>query len=321
MSPSGLVNTVSASSRGVPRRHLLTTSGKPAADIDPSPKSVPTSTVFSASQLTSDLAAGRLKPSATNFLAAMSNSRTTAASEPPGDREISARVYSGSMTSAPAHTQFSSSAAASASMSMMTSQSGESRQYSSRVVRRHSPRGCSASVQKLYRYSPRRLTPEIRSLESATSSASARMRSNRSPLSSASVVSLFCLTQSSACSQVMSSNHRYGSSSTIVTPQRKHSDKRLKDSYQTTDPCAAFAGTVSGAATPSKYPRRKVHTIESRPAPPFPHIRDVNGYGGLRDRGHAWQGVASRYPGGADYLGGIRAGIEANKDSPPEPLR
>ena len=118
---------------------------------------------------------------------------------------------------------------------------------------------------------PRRLTPGIRSLESATSSASARMRSNRSPLSSASVVSLFCLTQSSACSLVMSSNHRYGSSSTIVTPQRKRSDKRLKDSYQTTDPCARFRWNRFGRRNAEQIPSAgKVHTIESRPAPPFP---------------------------------------------------
>jgi hypothetical protein len=64
----------------------LITNGNPAADIDPSPKSVPTSTVFSSSQLTSFLAAGRLNPPATNSLVAMSNSRTTIASEPPRDR-------------------------------------------------------------------------------------------------------------------------------------------------------------------------------------------------------------------------------------------
>jgi len=90
-SPLEPVKTVSASSRGVPRRHLLTTSGNPAADVDPSPKSVPTSTVFSSSQLMSLLASARLNPSATNSRVTMSNSRTTAASEPPSDRLISAR--------------------------------------------------------------------------------------------------------------------------------------------------------------------------------------------------------------------------------------
>jgi len=54
----------------------------------------------------------------------MSNSRTTAASEPPGDRLISARSWSGSMTVAPAHTQFRSSVRANSSTSMTTSQSG-----------------------------------------------------------------------------------------------------------------------------------------------------------------------------------------------------
>ena len=54
----------------------------------------------------------------------MSNSRTTAASDPPRDREINAREWSGSMTSAPAHTQFSPSARANSSRSMTTSQSG-----------------------------------------------------------------------------------------------------------------------------------------------------------------------------------------------------
>ena len=81
------------------------------------------------------------------LLSVMSNSRTTDASEPPRDRLTSARVYSGSMTSAPFQTQFSPSASASASTSMMTSQSGESVLYDSSVVRRHSPRGLAASTQ------------------------------------------------------------------------------------------------------------------------------------------------------------------------------
>ena len=120
------LNNVSASSSGVPRRQRLTSRGYPDSVSEPSPKSVPISTVFSSSQLIWVLASGTSKPSATNSPVRMSNSRTTAASEPPRDRLISAREWSGSMTLAPAHTQFSSSSAASASRSITTSQSGAS---------------------------------------------------------------------------------------------------------------------------------------------------------------------------------------------------
>ena len=51
--------------------------------------------------------------------------------------------------------------------------------YSSSVVRRHRPFGCSASCQKLYRYSPRRRTNGMRSSASSTSRASARRLANR----------------------------------------------------------------------------------------------------------------------------------------------
>ena len=43
---------------------------------------------------------------------------------------------------------------------------------------------------------------------------------------------------------------------------------------------------------------------------------------GLRDRAPALaKGVRAAPPGGEDYLGGVRAGIEAVKDSLHEPLR
>src|SRR5215208_7255149 len=54
----------------------------------------------------------------------------------------------------------------------------------------------------------------MRASVSSTSSASERICSNRSPVSSLSVGSLCLRTQSSASSPVMSSSHRYGSSST-----------------------------------------------------------------------------------------------------------
>src|SRR5215203_4233230 len=54
----------------------------------------------------------------------------------------------------------------------------------------------------------------MRASVSSTSSASARICSNRSPVSSLNVGSLCLRTQSSASSPVMSSSHRYGSSST-----------------------------------------------------------------------------------------------------------
>ena len=120
------LNNVSASSSGAPRRQRFTSRGYPESVSDPSPKSVPSSTVFSSSQLIWVLASGSSKPPGTNSRVRMSNSRTIAASEPPRERLISATVWSGSMTSAPAHTQFSPSASARASTSIITSQSGDS---------------------------------------------------------------------------------------------------------------------------------------------------------------------------------------------------
>ncbi|COW28880.1 Uncharacterised protein [Mycobacterium tuberculosis] len=56
------------------------------------PKSVPSKTVSGSSQVIWDLAGGSWNPSSTNSRVSMSNSRTMDASEPPGDRPISARV-------------------------------------------------------------------------------------------------------------------------------------------------------------------------------------------------------------------------------------
>ena len=100
--------------------------GYPDSVSEPGPKSVPTNTVSWSSHDRPDLASGNWKPSATNSSFSMSNSRTTVASAPPRDSSINATVYSGSMTSAPAQTQFSSSVSAKASTSMMTSHSGSS---------------------------------------------------------------------------------------------------------------------------------------------------------------------------------------------------
>jgi hypothetical protein len=84
------LNTVSAASRGCPRRHRLTSRGYPDSVSEPSPKSVPSSTVFSSSQLIRVFASGNSNPSATNSRVRMSNSRTIAASDPPCDRLINA---------------------------------------------------------------------------------------------------------------------------------------------------------------------------------------------------------------------------------------
>ena len=115
------VNSVSASASGWSRRHRFTIRGYPDSVSEPGPKSVPTSTVSWSSQEIRDLASASSKPSATKDVVRMSNSRKMLASEPPRDSEIKASVWSGSMTSAPAHTQFSPSARASSSRSMRTS--------------------------------------------------------------------------------------------------------------------------------------------------------------------------------------------------------
>src|SRR6266542_2613163 len=59
------------------------------------------------------------------------------------------RWYPGRSRVAPCQTQFSPSAALSASTSMRTCQSGSSLRYSSRVVRRHNPRGLASSFHRL----------------------------------------------------------------------------------------------------------------------------------------------------------------------------
>src|SRR5262249_18789162 len=119
-------NSSSASDSGWPRRHRFTSRGYPESVSDPSPKSVPTSTVSSSSQPIRVLASPTVNPSATNSRVLMSNSRTSTASDPPRDSPISASENSGSITSAPPHTQFSSSPAANSSTSISTSQSGSS---------------------------------------------------------------------------------------------------------------------------------------------------------------------------------------------------
>ena len=86
----------------------------------------------------------------------------------------------------------------SASTSSRISQAGSALRYSSSVVRRHRPRGCSASCQKLYSRSPRRRTNGIRSRASRTSLIPDRSSSNLSPTASwARECALRSLTQAS----------------------------------------------------------------------------------------------------------------------------
>src|SRR6185295_16181944 len=86
---------VFAAERGVPRFQSFTIRGYPDVVIEPGPKSVPTQTVSSSRQATLDLASGRAKPLDTNSFFLVSNSRTTAASEPPCDSSIRQRVWAG----------------------------------------------------------------------------------------------------------------------------------------------------------------------------------------------------------------------------------
>ena len=73
-----------------------------------------------------DLASVSVKPSLRKDLAAGSNSRTTTASPPPRDRFTRQRL-SETLHSAPFHTQFSCSSAASLSTSSSVSQAGVAR--------------------------------------------------------------------------------------------------------------------------------------------------------------------------------------------------
>ena len=113
------------------------------------PKSVPTYTVSMSFQPIVLLASGSVKPSATNSFLMTSNSRTTAASAPPRDRDSRQRSYFGYRQSMPASTQLSFSALPSASRSNTSSHFGAGLRYSASVVRRQIPRGCWSSRQKL----------------------------------------------------------------------------------------------------------------------------------------------------------------------------
>src|SRR5262245_15831025 len=117
--------------------------------MEPGPKSVPTYTVSLSFQLMDDLPSDSMKPSGSHFLAARSNSRTTLASLPPRERLTRQRSYVGYRHAAPRQTQLAFSARLSASTSMRISHAGLAFTYSASVVRRHSPRGFTSSVQKL----------------------------------------------------------------------------------------------------------------------------------------------------------------------------
>lgn len=86
------VKIVSASSSGWPRRHFLTSRGRPMSVSDPSPKFGAHQQGVLVQPAHVVLACRQENPSATNWRVAMSNSRTTIASEPPRDRQITARV-------------------------------------------------------------------------------------------------------------------------------------------------------------------------------------------------------------------------------------
>jgi hypothetical protein len=115
--------TVRAFAIGSPRFQTFTIRGYPDEVIEPGPKSVPNTTVFSSSQVIWDLASASSKPSFTNDLLARSNSRTTAASPPPRE-SVSRQRLSEGVQSAPAQTQFSCSSSASLSTSSSTSHAG-----------------------------------------------------------------------------------------------------------------------------------------------------------------------------------------------------
>ncbi len=108
----------------MPRFQSFTIRGYPEAVIEPGPKSVPTQTVSSSRQETLDLASGREKPSGTKAFVFVSNSRTTAASEPPCDNSIRHRVYAGGRQAELWKTQDLPSAFASASTSSTVSHFG-----------------------------------------------------------------------------------------------------------------------------------------------------------------------------------------------------
>ena len=213
-----------ASDIGVPRRQRRTCKGYPELLTLSGPKSVETNTVSASIQLRLPLASGRSNPpseAGTNRLATRSNSRVTSASEPPWDRAIRACRHgcpsSGRSTVAPCHTQSSCSAALRASTSISTSQSGSSVRYESSDVRRHSPRGCSASVQKLYSWSPRRTTFGMFAGESRIAfSSAAKAVTSLFASSSPSARVLRSRTHPSASSPVTSSSHSHGS----VEPSR-----------------------------------------------------------------------------------------------------
>ncbi len=204
-----------ASARGVPRRHSRTVRGYPDVVVLPGPRSVATSTVSRSTQPSEPLASGRKKPPSsgdTQVRLSRSNSRVTSASEPPCDSATRACRKSGRSTFAPCQTQSWPSAALSASRSSTTSQSGSAVRYDSQVVRRHSPRGCSASRQKLYSRSPTWAASGIFSGESRTSRIASRVAAKAGVAAApARVSALRSRTQAIARSPSISSSQAYGS--------------------------------------------------------------------------------------------------------------
>ena len=99
--------------------------GSPSRSSSPAPKSVPTRACRGRARPRCSWPPGRKKPPSTNARDSRSNSRTTAASAPPRDRPPGTAGISGAQARRrPCQTQFSSSAAASASMSSTVSHAG-----------------------------------------------------------------------------------------------------------------------------------------------------------------------------------------------------
>ena len=117
-------NTVVAADTGVPRFQSFTIRGYPDDVSDPDPKSVPSQSVFSSRHAMKDLASGSVKPPETNSFVFVSNSRSTDASEPPGERLTMHRTYAGARHCAPWKTHGLPSAFASASTSSTVSHCG-----------------------------------------------------------------------------------------------------------------------------------------------------------------------------------------------------